>query len=91
MSQVHRLRRVKDLIDLALLIRSGGLARKRTADAVRLTFERRRTHELPPALLEPPQDWLARFLALSQECHLSGDMDAVFHGVAEFFERMVQG
>jgi hypothetical protein len=33
--------RVKDLIDLVLLSRSGKLANERIAEAVRLTFERR--------------------------------------------------
>jgi len=83
--------RVKDLIDLALLIRSSGLTPKRAADAVHLTFDRRRTHELHPALLKPPRDWQARFLALAEECQLEGDMDTVFGEVEEFFEHMMKG
>ena len=51
---------MKDIIDLALLIRSGRLALKRAADAMRLTFDRRQTHELPPALLKPPAEWQLR-------------------------------
>ena len=80
--------RVKDLVDLALLIGSGGLSAQGTAAALRVTFERRRTHQLPAALLEPPPDWHGRFLTLAQECELEGDMDRVFRGVQEFFERM---
>lgn len=83
--------RVKDLIDLALLIRSGGLSPTRAADALHLTFERRRTHKLPAVLVEPPRDWERRFLALAQECQLEGDMDTVFSGVEESFERMMKG
>lgn len=83
--------RVKDLIDLALLIRSGGLSPTRAADALHLTFERRRTHKLPAVLVEPPRDWERRFLALAEECQLEGDMDTVFSGVEEFFERMMKG
>lgn len=83
--------RVKDLIDIALLVGSGGLSPTRAADAVHLTFMRRRTHELPPALMEPPRDWERRFLRLAQECRLEGDMDTVFRGVEEFFERMMKG
>lgn len=48
-------------------------------DAVHLTFKRRRTHELPTALVEPRRDWKRRFL------------DTVFSGVEEFFERMMKG
>ncbi len=83
--------RVKDLIDLALLIRSGGLSPTQAADALHLTFQRRRTHELPALLVEPPQDWERRFLALAEECQLEGDMDTVFNSVDEFFERMMKG
>jgi hypothetical protein len=82
--------RVKDLIDLALLIRSGGLGPTRTADALLLTFQNRQTHELPAVLVEPPRDWERRFLALAEECQLEGDMDTVFSSVEEFFGRMMR-
>jgi hypothetical protein len=81
---------VKDLVDLALSIRSGGLSPTRAADAVHVTFARRGTHELPVALLEPPQDWQGRFVTLAEECELAGDMDTVFRGVEEFFERLMK-
>jgi Nucleotidyl transferase AbiEii toxin, Type IV TA system len=38
--------RVKDLVDLALLLGSGGLDQRRILAALRLTFERRGTHDL---------------------------------------------
>ncbi|MBI1789811.1 MAG: nucleotidyl transferase AbiEii/AbiGii toxin family protein [Acidobacteria bacterium] len=82
--------RVKDLVDLVLLIESGGLASKLTADAVRMTFDRRRTHELPLSLLKPPRDWQGRFLALAEECRLARDLDTVFSEVDEFFVRMME-
>jgi hypothetical protein len=80
--------RVKDLVDLALLIRLGGLSPMRAADALALTFQRRRTHEVPAALVEPPREWVRRFAALAEESQLEGDMDTVFGSVEEFFERM---
>jgi len=48
--------RVKDLVDLALLIGSGGLDKQRIMEALRLTFERRGTHDLPASLVPPPAD-----------------------------------
>jgi hypothetical protein len=81
---------VKDLVDLALLIESGGLSPARVSDAVDITFERRRTHQLPAALLKPPQDWQGRFVALAEECQLKGDMNTVFTEVQEFFIRLVK-
>lgn len=82
--------RVKDLVDMALLIGSGGLNPARTEDAVHRTFAHRRTHALPPTLLEPPPDWQRRFVTLAEECRLTGEMDTVFSSVAEFFERLVK-
>jgi hypothetical protein len=52
--------RVKDLVDLALLIRLGGLDKPRILNALRLTFERRGTHDLA-SLLPPPADWQIPF------------------------------
>lgn len=83
--------RVKDLVDLALLIAAGGLSQRRTADAIHVTFERRRTHELPLSLPEPPRDWERPFLILAQECQLAGDMDTVFSHVEAFFESTMKG
>jgi hypothetical protein len=81
--------RVKDLVDLALLSASGDLARERVAEAVRLTFEQRKTHALPSVLQAPPPEWRARFQALAEECALPGDMDAAFAGVRSFLEAVL--
>ena len=81
--------RVKDLVDLALLIGSGGLDKQRILDALRLTFERRGTHDLPADLLSPPADWQIPFQALAEEGGLSTDVAAVFAVVQEFLEQVL--
>ena len=78
--------RVKDLVDLALLIRSGGMDKQRILDALRLTFERRGTHDLPGDLVPPPADWQIPFQALVEECGLPTDIAAVFAGVQEYLQ-----
>ena len=78
--------RVKDLVDLALLISGSGLDSQRILDALRLTLESRGTHSLPPDLASPPVDWQAPFEALAEECGLPADIGAVFAGVRTFFE-----
>jgi len=78
--------RVKDLVDLALLVESGGLVPERIQEAVRLTFQRRATHELPSVLLPPPPDWRTRFEALAEECRLPRAMEAVFDRVRAYVE-----
>lgn len=77
--------RVKDLVDLTLLIKSGELDTPKTLTALHLTFERRRTHELPMALPLPPTDWQIPFAALSRECGLPADIDAAFVDLELFF------
>ena len=73
----------------ALLIDSGGVDKQRILDALRQTFERRGTHELPPDLLPPPADWQISFQALAEECGLSTDIATVFGGVQEFIEEVL--
>ena len=58
-------------------------------DALRLTFERRGTHDLPADLIPPPADWQIPFRALAEECGLPADVAAVFAGVQEFLEEVL--
>jgi nucleotidyltransferase AbiEii toxin of type IV toxin-antitoxin system len=80
--------RVKDLVDMALLIGSGGLDRRRVLNALHLTFERRGTHDLPASLVSPPADWQIPFRALAEECRLPGDLAAVFAEIEEFLDEV---
>jgi len=81
--------RVKDLVDLALLIGAGGLDKQRILEALRLTFERRGTHDLPAILFPPPSDWQVAFRAIAEECGLPADVAAVFAGVQEYLEEVL--
>jgi hypothetical protein len=79
---------VKDLVDMTLLIASGELDRRRVADALHLTFERRGTHQLLASLIPPPADWQIPFRALAEECRLAGDLAAMFAKVQEFLNEV---
>ena len=70
--------RVRDLVDMVLLIQSGTMGNNKVAEAVRITFDRRKTHGLPKVLLEPPRDWQKRYDALAKECGLSDAIDGAF-------------
>jgi len=76
--------RVKDLVDLILLIRSGDLQEDRLREAVRLTFGRRRTHSIPADLPQPPEAWITEFRELSKECGLQMDLEETFSEVRRF-------
>lgn len=81
--------RVKDLLDLALLIGSGGLDGARLMDALRLTFDRRKTHELPSVLAPPPAEWQIPFAAVARECGVSTDLALVFARLREYLEGVI--
>jgi hypothetical protein len=76
--------RVRDLVDMVLLIQSSTLRGDMIADAVRITFARRRTHNLPKALPQPPADWGRPYNALARECGLMENADDGFATVKSF-------
>jgi len=79
--------RVKDLVDLGLLI-GGALDRKRILEALHLTFERRGTHSLPAVLYAPPSEWTIPFQALATECGMQPDLAAAFERVEKFYQEV---
>jgi len=81
--------RVKDLVDLALLIGSSGLDKQRIMEALRLTFERRATHDFPASRGRPPTAWQGPFHARPEECGLPTDVAGVFAGVQKFVEEVL--
>jgi hypothetical protein len=67
--------RVKDLVDLLLLARTGEVRQAQLAEAVPMTFDRRKTHAIPSALVPPPETWERQFRALAAECGLTSGME----------------
>ena len=57
--------RVKDLVDLALLIADNQLGRQRVINALHLTFDRRGTHALSTGLSVPLPEWRTPFRAIA--------------------------
>jgi hypothetical protein len=78
--------RVRDLVDMLLLIQSATLTRRKVIDAIRVTFERRKTHALPSTLSVPPADWQKPYEALARECNLSGQLEDAFTGLRKYME-----
>ncbi len=81
--------RVKDLADMALLIGDTPLDRHRLLEALRLTFERRKTHPLPNLLEAPPSQWAVPFESLAKDCGLEPNILAVFERVAVFYRNVI--
>jgi hypothetical protein len=78
--------RVRDLVDMVLLIQSGTLTNNQVAEAIRVTFERRKTHAAPNALPLPPAHWQKPCEALARECGISGQAEDAFAVPANFLE-----
>lgn len=76
--------RVKDLVDLLLLIESGTLDVDRVNQCIEATFRRRDTHRVPSSLGSPPQAWAGPFAEMAGKCGLSQDLVAAFSCIAEF-------
>ena len=67
--------RVRDLVDMVLLIQPGTLTNEKVAEAIRVTFERCKTHALPNTLPVPPVEWQKPYEALARECGPSGHVE----------------
>jgi Nucleotidyl transferase AbiEii toxin, Type IV TA system len=76
--------RTKDLIDMVLLIRGEMLDKSKTAAAVRATFMKRATHDVPKQLDPPPAEWEPVFDALAKECNLAIQLPKGFELLREF-------
>jgi hypothetical protein len=77
--------RVKDLVDMALLIQSGTLQSDRVVQALHATFDLRATHSVPEALDPPPAEWDAPFARLAAECRLELSASGAFRVLSEFY------
>jgi len=81
--------RVKDLVDLALLIQQLPPDPARLREALRRTFSRRISHELPSDLPDPPASWDAPFETLAAEANLELTMAAALEMVRVFYRSVV--
>ena len=77
--------RVRDLVDMVLLIQSGTLDVSVVAEALRRTFQRRGTHPIPVALEAPPTDWAMPFQRLADECLLDRSVHKAFAELSGFY------
>lgn len=76
--------RVKDLVDMVLLLDSGTMDRTRLSENIKATFRRRGTHEVPESLPPPQEDWVEPFSALAAECGLNQNMAEHHRRLANF-------
>ena len=64
----RQMSRVRDLVDLALLLESSLPDRKEVIEAIKATFARRKTHKIPRTLEPPPDNWQEPYVEIAEEC-----------------------
>lgn len=82
--------RVRDLVDMVLLIRSKTLDTSVCSEALRRTFERRGTHDLPATLEPPPAAaWEKPFQRLAEECRLDPSVSTAFDELSGYYTSLL--
>lgn len=82
--------RVKDFVDLILLLRLGIDDEDTVRRALRATFIRRETHEMPSVLPRPLDSWHAVYDAIALACGLSDlPMDAAFEQLNSYWAALL--
>lgn len=79
--------RVKDLVDMVLLIQEG-LEFERTASFLVDTYERRATHALNFTVQKPPVHWVKNYSTMAGECGISTDLAEAFRVVSGFVKKL---
>lgn len=75
--------RVRDLVDMFLLVRTGMDARL-VRVAIQAVFKRRGTHPPPDRFPAPPVDWAVPFGTLAKECGLAVDVEDAYQTITDF-------
>jgi len=70
--------RVRDLVDMVLLIQFGTMVHERIGEGIRVTFDCRKTHSMPKILAMPPAEWQKPYRRLAEECGLLHAVDEGF-------------
>ncbi len=79
--------RVKDLVDLVLLIERGELDAAMVAAALEATFSTRGSHQQPKELAPPPEAWQREFPAMATQAALSThELAAAFEILTAFWK-----
>lgn len=73
--------RVKDLVDMALLVQMG-MDSQKLKEAIQMIFEGRGTHTPPAEFADPPESWRQPYAQLASECGLKWTIDESVQAVA---------
>lgn len=80
--------RVKDLLDLTLLIGAGELEKDILQIAMEKVFEYRATHQCPQSINPPPPTWEPKFNQMAKECGMDCDIKQAFERLEAFISKV---
>ena len=78
--------RVKDLIDMLLLVRTKRIKTKKLKKVIKRIFEHRGSHKIPDKLQAPPTEWEMPFSVLAKDCLLSITLENSFKEIISFLK-----
>jgi hypothetical protein len=78
--------RVRDLVDLVMILERTALSPERLREAVDVTFGRRHAHGVPDVVPPPPSAWTKPFAVLAAECGLNHTPATAHRHVTAFWE-----
>jgi len=77
--------RVRDLVDMVLLIQEGRISPVKTKEALESVFKQRKSHAVPSTLKPAPASWDKRFEEMAEDCGLQKDLKAGFEILNRFY------
>ena len=79
--------RVKDLVDILLLIQKG-LDKNQVVKTITNTFRRRGEESIPRTPPIPPASWRTSFSKMAVDCGLNPDFDAAFSTLERYWKKL---
>ena len=80
--------RVKDLMDMVLLIESKSMDPLKMVKAIKVTFKQYQSHECPKKLPKPPPSWKDPFQVMAKDCGFDGDLTRAFQILSDLFDSL---
>ncbi len=81
--------RVRDLVDMVLLIQEGKLSPGKSRAALKAVFARRKSHDVPAVLEPAPDRWKKSFAEMAGECGLEIDLNEGFEILKRFYSKII--
>lgn len=81
--------RVRDLVDMVLLIQEGKITPAKVQAALKAVFTRRKSHDIPAVLEPAPDRWGKSFAEMAEECGLKIDLKSGFEILNRFYSKII--